>query len=341
SRGLGLYRTLMALFIAEASERQLLLNLSAGADQFKALRGAVPVEEFDAVYDRHLPVLRRSVWAGLAVAGRLKARRPSPTTDVDWDAEWQVAWKAHPENPWFQHQADAYAAWLREQAPRVLASPLPRILKTDAFEEACGFDPLRQALGPRSYVLMDVSKRVLSHARYGPSPAGAACVADIRALAFRRGAFDLVVSPSTLDHFADPRQISLALREMRRVLRPGGHLLIALDNPANPILRTRRLVHRLVGPLGGLIPFPMGQTLSLTDLVATLEREGFQVSASGYLLHVPRIIGLWLGEWSARGGLARLAAGLRRAFARLDGLLGAWPTRRWTGHFVIAHCRIR
>jgi len=29
---------------------------------------------------------------------------------VDRDLEWEKAWKAHPSNPWFRYQADAYAA---------------------------------------------------------------------------------------------------------------------------------------------------------------------------------------------------------------------------------------
>lgn len=161
-QGLGLYRMLFALLIAEAAERELLLNLSAGAGRFKALRGAVPVEEFDVVYDRHLAAHRRVVWAGIAVASRLGARSPSPGADADWDREWDAAWKAHHANPWFGHQADAYAAWLHARAPQALAGTPRRILKTDAFEEACGFDSLRPALGARGYALMDVSVRILS-----------------------------------------------------------------------------------------------------------------------------------------------------------------------------------
>ncbi len=48
-RSRGVYRILFALMMAEAAERGLLLNMSAGADHFKLLRGGIPVEEFDAV----------------------------------------------------------------------------------------------------------------------------------------------------------------------------------------------------------------------------------------------------------------------------------------------------
>jgi len=65
---------LFALLVAEADVHGLVLNLSAGASHFKMLRGATAVEEFDAVYDRHLPVHRRIVWSGLAAATRLWAQ---------------------------------------------------------------------------------------------------------------------------------------------------------------------------------------------------------------------------------------------------------------------------
>ncbi len=70
----GLLRLLFALMIAEAAERGLLLNMSAGADHFKLLRGAIPVEEFDAVYDRHLPTQQRCAWAVLQITTALWAR---------------------------------------------------------------------------------------------------------------------------------------------------------------------------------------------------------------------------------------------------------------------------
>lgn len=67
---LGLYRQLIAILIAEARDRGVLLNLSGGAGEFKQLRGAVPVVEYDAVYDRHLPARRRLAWWLVTQQGR-------------------------------------------------------------------------------------------------------------------------------------------------------------------------------------------------------------------------------------------------------------------------------
>jgi len=69
-RSLGLYRLAIASYLDEAASRGLRLNLSAGADSFKAFRGGIPVDEYDAIYDRHLPAARRSVWTALSAVTR-------------------------------------------------------------------------------------------------------------------------------------------------------------------------------------------------------------------------------------------------------------------------------
>ena len=69
-RSLGLYRMAIATFLDQAASRGLRLNLSAGADSFKAFRGGIPVDEYDAVYDRHLPASRRSVWVAMSAVTR-------------------------------------------------------------------------------------------------------------------------------------------------------------------------------------------------------------------------------------------------------------------------------
>lgn len=260
--------------------------------------------------------------------------------DTDWDLEWDRAWKAHPANPWFKYQADAYAGWV-EAGPGAASPARPmRVLKTDAFEEACGFRHLRRLFDGRTGVLMDVSPRILARALHSTSDDPAhpiACVTDVRRLGLKPAVFDLILSPSTLDHFSDERDFATSLGELYGALRPGGHLLITLDNPANPILRVRQLVHALVGPVGGVVPFPMGRTLSRAALVAALARAGFEVMDSGYLVHAPRIVGLWLGEWAARHGSHAWAGRLRRWFVRWDRTLAR--VGGLSAHFVVVRCR--
>jgi len=58
----GLYRMISALLLEIATENGHLLHESSGAAQFKRNRGAVAEIEFNAVYDRHLPLYRRIGW---------------------------------------------------------------------------------------------------------------------------------------------------------------------------------------------------------------------------------------------------------------------------------------
>lgn len=64
-RKLGLYRLAMAVFMNAAKRVGLPLNMSSGSGRFKQLRGARPVMESIAVYDRHLPAGRRTPWNAL------------------------------------------------------------------------------------------------------------------------------------------------------------------------------------------------------------------------------------------------------------------------------------
>lgn len=250
---------------------------------------------------------------------------------ISWDAEWARAWKAHPRNVWFAYEAEVY---LDQLGP---LDPAARALKTDAFDEACGRGQLSAGLGD-DVVLVDVAPKILAHA--APARADAVpCVADVRCLPFRTGAFDLILSTSTLDHFEAGAEIDAALLELRRILGDRGRLLLTLDNPRNPILRVRRLVHAVTGKVAGLIPFRMGHTLSRRALVDALARAGFTVHESGYLVHAPRLLALWAGEWAARRHDATTAERLGRLFRAVERHARHAPTRRWTGHFVFADCR--
>lgn len=71
----GLYRMLMAHVLQQAADEKRLLNLSAGAAEFKRLRGGQPEIEYSAVYCHHLPLRQRIVWKSLtAVLEQVGAR---------------------------------------------------------------------------------------------------------------------------------------------------------------------------------------------------------------------------------------------------------------------------
>jgi ubiquinone/menaquinone biosynthesis C-methylase UbiE len=148
----------------------------------------------------------------------------------------------------------------RQLLERWLPARGTRVLKTDLFEEAIG-DGMASLLGKRFERVdaIDVSPAVVEEAaRRHPGIDTARC--DVRALPYEGGTFDAVVSTSTLDHFDTVSDIGDALRELRRVLAPGGTLIVSLDNLANPLVALRNALpfewlHRI-----GLVPHFVGAT---------------------------------------------------------------------------------
>ena len=110
---------------------------------------------------------------------------------------------------------------------------------------------------------------------------------DIQALSYPDGAFDLVVTSDTLEHVPDP---ALALRETRRVLRPGGrHIFTVPLRPDLPQSRDRRdlppIHHGIApGPLA-LLRRPTDDMLALHDFawefLKVVADAGFEVELHG------------------------------------------------------------
>src|SRR5262247_1448716 len=120
------------------------------------------------------------------------------TREIDWDRVWRDAWKPDPASPWFAYQVDVYASWSTRRLG-ALPTSARRVLKTDAFDEACGFRPLQPAFSTMRPLLMDISPAILGEARRRLSlERGIGAVMDVRRLAFRPASLDLVFSPSTL-----------------------------------------------------------------------------------------------------------------------------------------------
>jgi SAM-dependent methyltransferase len=136
---------------------------------------------------------------------------------------------------------------------------LRRILKTDVFDElvTAGLVPTLSAQNDK-LICIDLSSEAGRILQARNSDATIA-TADVRALPFRDGAFDAVVSHSTLDHFASRAEIDTALREIRRVMRPGSLFIVILDNPLHPIVVIRNALAASGHGLG-LIPYAVGAT---------------------------------------------------------------------------------
>lgn len=238
-----------------------------------------------------------------------------------------IAGGARPATPLWRLQSDAVVE-------RMICDWLPggaAALKTDLYDEAVG-PGLAAALSSRFGEVsgIDADPEVVAAASES-HPGLAASVADVRELPFADGTFDAVLSNSTLDHLPDRGQVVSALRELRRVLKPGGSLLITIDNRLNPAVALRNaLPARIARRVRGGFDYEPGWSCGPRGLRAVLEEAGFAVSDRAALLHAPRFA---VARMTPGEGGRRLARVL--AFERL----GRSPLRYLTGHFVAALAR--
>ncbi|HET7366274.1 MAG TPA: class I SAM-dependent methyltransferase [Burkholderiales bacterium] len=155
----------------------------------------------------------------------------------------------------------------------------PAVLAADLLERAgeyCGID-----LSPQMIAL--------GRSRMAAAACGSRCtlsVGDAEALAFADGSFDAIVALGLLEYL--PSYAS-ALREICRVLRPGGVAVLAVPNRLSAYRRCRRLADRARGALKRLL----GQTPRASErfvwnpcvparLDEELRRAGFAVAAGRY-----------------------------------------------------------
>jgi len=209
---------------------------------------------------------------------------------------------------------------------------LPRILKTDLFDELAG-DGLYPALSARArrVVGVDISAAVVDSARRR-HPSLEAHVADVRELPFEAGTFDAVVSNSTLDHLVGRSEVAIALGELARVLRPGGRLIVTLDNPINPLIALRNALPHGLARILRRVPYQAGWTCGPRALRRLLDETGFGAVETTAILHAPRFVVVELDRHPrSRRDRAR---SLRLLLAAER--LGRSPTRFLTGHFVAA-----
>jgi len=123
------------------------------------------------------------------------------------------------------HYLDKRAAFVAARFP-----PPCRVL-----DVGCGTGVLAERLHRMGYAVsgVDASAGMLERLRRR-APEVAATHASATALPFGDGEFDLVLTVATLHHIAEPAAVHSALREMVRVVSPGGHVIVWDHNPRNP-----------------------------------------------------------------------------------------------------------
>lgn len=203
-------------------------------------------------------------------------------------------------------------------------------LKTDLFEEAVTpFCPLSD-LGENA-IGIDISWKVAHSARENSNHSNRFLVADLRNIPFQAGFVDRILSGSSLDHFSETADLDKGLSELARILRPGGILVLTLDNPHNPLIWIRNhLPFRLLNELG-IVPYYVGKTLSRNALRTQLQSLGFTVSDVRAVAHAPRAPAIWMVRIAER---FQWNTDSLQAFLQGFEQMQKWPTRFVTGYYL-------
>jgi ubiquinone/menaquinone biosynthesis methyltransferase len=186
--------------------------------------------------------------------------------------------------------------WKRRVARLTGAGPHTRVL-----DLACGTGDIAFAVAGRGarVVGLDITHRMVQLARLKAPASGAVrfVTADMMALPFRDEEFDVVTTGYGIRNVPD---ITGAIAEMRRVLKPGGALLsLDFNRPLNPLVRGVYLTYlTVVGSTLGLalhrdpdtyryIPESIRRYPGAVEVNAMIRRQGFSSSE-----HLPVLGGL-------------------------------------------------
>jgi ubiquinone/menaquinone biosynthesis C-methylase UbiE len=214
------------------------------------------------------------------------------------------------------------------------------VLKTDLFDEAVsdGLSPLLNSLAERVfYTDSALEVHEMARGRYARLQT---IGADVRDLPFANSIFDAIISNSTLDHFESPGDLSGSLQELFRVLRPGGQMILTLDNRSNPMILLRNWLPFSLLKRLKIVPYYVGVTLGPHRLQSLLKETGFDVIEVDAIMHCPRVLAVRVARWVERHASLRTQKSFLRLLMAFEGL-SRLPTRFLTGYFVAVKVRRR
>lgn len=206
---------------------------------------------------------------------------------------------------------------------------------------------LRTNRMPHRWLVCDADTPTLeSSLALPPPPSGMAArpltlsvLCESVALPFPSESLDLVLLPHALELAADPHQ---TLREVERVLRPEGRVIVIGFNPAS-LWGLRRRFDRMLRPLGGTQGFLPhdGELIGLLRLRDWLRLLGLEIEIGHFGCYRPAFSsGIWLERtawmeqagqrwWSVFGAVYFVVAVKRVRGMRLIG--PAWKRRKHQG----------
>lgn len=189
----------------------------------------------------------------------------------------------------YDERAREYAYAGRQTPPsrkqRGVIAHLPGLHDLRLLEVGCGDGPYLARASkqtPSAVVGIDISPRILHEARQRVQHEGRPEVvrlaaADAVALPFPDAWFDVLLASQVIEHVPDDAR---ALREMRRVLRPGGALIISTDHRDNRVSQALAAPVLTLGHLLGRAayrpPF-LHRSYGRAEFVDMLRQAGFEV----------------------------------------------------------------
>ncbi|MEV7399738.1 methyltransferase domain-containing protein [Streptomyces sp. NPDC091267] len=207
---------------------------------------------------------------------------------------------------------------------------------------------LAALVAPGRVTAVDTTREILDQAAEAAAERGLENVefatADVHALDFPDDSFDVVHAHQVLQHVGDPVQ---ALREMRRVCRPGG-VVAARDSdyaamawyPEAPVMDAWLELYRRVARANG------GEPDAGRRLLSWARQAGFTditPTAGSWCFATPESRAWWSGLWADRtvgSSYAKLAVdGGHATAAQLTEISEAWRTwgEQADGWFMVPH----
>lgn len=163
-----------------------------------------------------------------------------------------------------------------------------RLLKLDLWNEINNTQILCWAAKKGAQVYgLDISEHIVKQAKERfkeMNLKGKLIVSDVRDIKFPNNYFDYVYSMGTIEHIPEYSQ---AIKEVYRVLKPGGLAIIGVPNKLDPFLRP--LVVWLMTKIRKY-PYAPEKSFTIFELEKELKKAGFKIQDKTGILFMPGII---------------------------------------------------